>query len=166
MPIIDALIAEMDHESRATRKLLERLPAGKGDWKPHDKSMHLARLAGHVAEIPGWAPMMLRRDEIDFAAAGWESPEAASAEEALAILDTSLAAFAEAAQGMSDAEMAETWTARMGEKVIASLPRATVLRTWLFSHQFHHRGQLTVYLRLLDVPLPAVYGPSADEQGF
>ncbi len=167
MPMIDALIAEMKHEAGLTRKLLERLPSGKADWKPHEKSMTLGRLAGHTAEMIGWGTTTIGTPELDFSAGPPIQPaQVATAEEAVALVDQGLAEFLATAPGTSDAALFEDWTLRDGEQVYFSMPRIQCLRGFVLNHMVHHRGQLTVYLRLLEVPLPGLYGPSADDPGM
>ncbi|HEX2252900.1 MAG TPA: DinB family protein [Thermoanaerobaculia bacterium] len=167
MTIGRAFVAELEQEAAVTRRLLERVPVEKGDWKPHEKSMTLGRLAGHVADLPGWAATMFTEDT-DFA-----SPEGqhepflpARVEELLARFDASVERFRQAAEAANDEQMRERWQLRQGEKVFLDLPRAAAVRGVGINHMIHHRGQLSVYLRLLDVPLPSIYGPTADEQVF
>jgi uncharacterized damage-inducible protein DinB len=158
-----ALIAELKMEAANTRKILERVPVDKNDWKPHHKSMSLGRLATHVAEIPGWVNTTLNADELDFATTPYEARVAASNEELLNILDKNVADAVTTLENVRDEEFDRMWTMRNGEQVYFTLPKKVVLRTFAFSHNFHHRGQLGVYLRLLDVPVPGMYGPTADE---
>ena len=168
MPMIDAIRGEFAHEAGTTRRLLERVPEPQFGWKPHEKSMTLGRLAGHIAELPHWGSGIFSSSELDLAAI---PPEARSASpntvaELLAIHDRNTADFEEATRDVADAALFEPWRLRRGEHVIFDLPRAAALRSFILSHVVHHRGQLTVYLRLLDVPLPPVYGPTADEGRF
>lgn len=167
MPIIDAFLAELDHEAATTRRVLERMPEGRADWKPHERSMTLGRLCGHLAELPGWGRTVLADDEFDLATArerGYEPYVASDRAELLERYDQAVAALREAARGTSDERIREPWTLRHGDQVVLSSPRAAALRGFVFSHSIHHRGQLSVYLRLLDVPVPSIYGPSADEE--
>lgn len=167
MPLIDAYVAELDHESATTRRLLERMPEDRADWKPHDKSMTLGRLCGHIAEMPGWGTTILRDEQFDMAAAREQGFEAFVARDRAGLLerfDREVAQLREAAGGVGDEHLAGSWALRMGEQELYRAPRAVALRTWVLNHVVHHRGQLAVYLRLLDVPVPAIYGPSADEQ--
>lgn len=166
MPIIDAYLAELDHESATTRRVLDRVPDGRWDWKPHERSMTLGRLAGHVAEILGWGSEVLTSDEFDFATAaerGWVALSASDRRQLLDRFDREVARFREAAQGVTDEHMRGPWTLRSGDQVVFTLPRAAALRSFVFNHTVHHRGQLSVYLRLAGVPVPSIYGPSADE---
>jgi uncharacterized damage-inducible protein DinB len=168
MPIIDAFLAELDHEAATTRRVLERMPEGRGDWKPHERSMSLGRLCGHIAELPGWGRVVLTDDEFDLATAqarGWEPFVASDRAGLLERYDQAVAALREAGSlGVSDERLRQPWTLRQGDQVVFSSPRAAALRGFVFSHSIHHRGQLSVYLRLLDVPVPSIYGPSADEE--
>jgi uncharacterized damage-inducible protein DinB len=168
MSINDLLRAELDQEVDASRSLLERLPDGKWDWKPHDRSMTLSRLATHVAEIPGWSKSILREDEIDFMSPemqSWTPREMQSREEILAELEHA----AETCRGhlaeTSDADFEAMWTMKAGAEPLMSEQRYLVFRRQVLNHMVHHRAQLGVYLRLLGVPLPMIYGPSADEDG-
>lgn len=167
MPMIDAHVAELDHEAATTRRLLERMPEGKGDWKPHEKSMTLGRLCGHIAEMPGWGVTILRDEMFDMATAAEQGFEAFVAGERAGLLerfDREVAQLRDAARGVSDERLQDPWTLRAGGEDVFTAPRAVALRTWVLNHVVHHRGQLAVYLRLLDVPVPSIYGPSADEQ--
>ncbi len=165
MPIVDALLPEFDHEMTTTRKVLERVPEDKFDWKPHAKSFSLGALATHVAALPTWGAEALTRSEIDIA--GSQSPTAPSSKAGLmATFDKNVATTRSALAGKTDAELLATWTLKRGGKAIFSMPKTNVLRSFVLNHLIHHRGQLTVYLRLLDLPVPSIYGPSADEPSF
>ena len=165
MPIVDALLPEFDHEMTTTRKVLERVPEDKFDWKPHAKSFSLGALAAHVAALPTWGAEALTLTEIDIA--GSQPPAAPpSKAELMATFDTNVAATRSALAGKTDGELMATWTLKRGGKAVFSMPKASVLRSFVLSHLIHHRGQLSVYLRLLDVPVPSIYGPSADEPSF
>jgi uncharacterized damage-inducible protein DinB len=145
--------------------MLEKVPMDKADWKPHEKSMTLGRLATHIAETIHWIPVILQADEFDFAAN--PSPKghtADSSEELLAILDDNLNKAITALSQTDDETFNKTWSVKRGEQLIMTSPKKVAIRGWAFSHQFHHRGQLSVYLRLLDIPVPGMYGPSADER--
>jgi uncharacterized damage-inducible protein DinB len=163
MPMIDAVVAEMEYEAKGTRRALERVPEGRLDFKPHEKSMSLRRLAGHVAELPAWGQLILTSDEMNFATMDYEPFLPQSRDELVVRCDDAMELFRQAAAGVTDEDMLATWTMRNGDHVILSLPRISVVRSTVLNHIYHHRGQLTVYLRLLDVPVPALYGPSADE---
>ena len=162
MPIVDALLPEFDHEMTTTRKVLERVPEHRFDWKPHAKSFSLGALATHVANLPAWGADALTQSEYDIAAG--QSPAAPPSKTVLMdTFDKNVTATRSALTGRTDGELMEMWTLKRGDKAIFSMPRANVLRSFVLSHLIHHRGQLSVYLRLLDVPVPSIYGPSADE---
>jgi len=152
-------LKEFDIEMASTRKLLERVPGDKGAWKPHQKSFSLGHLAQLVAWIPGWIATSLREPRIDLANAGGYSLE--STDTLVSMFDKNVRAARAALESVSGAALAEPWSLTRGDKVLMTLPRGEAVRQHL-SHLAHHRGQLTVYLRLVDVPLPPVYGPTAD----
>jgi uncharacterized damage-inducible protein DinB len=165
MPLVDALLPEFDHEMTITRKLLERVPEEKFAWKPHGRSMSLGQLATHLAQLPWWGEMTLTQAEFD--TAGMAGPgELASRAEVLREFDERVAKTRAALAGRSDAEMMAPWALKRGTHTIFSMPKAAVWRSFVLSHGIHHRGQLSVYLRLLDVPVPSIYGPSADEESL
>jgi len=164
MAIKDAFIAEMKHESSLTKKMLERVPLDKKDWKPHEKSMTIGRLATHIAEIPHWISDIIHIDDFDFAVRPFSSNTAASTEELLQVFQTKLDTAMQDLAGMSDEDFNKHWVVRNGQQVMYDTPKKVAVRGWAFSHMIHHRGQLSVYLRLLEVPVPGVYGPSADER--
>ena len=164
MAIKDAFIAELKNESALTKKILERVPLDKKDWKPHEKSMSLGRLATHIAETSHWISDIYHIDDFDFATRSFQPTVAASTEELMKIFQDKLdTAFADL-EKMNDEDFSKKWIARAGEKVMFELPKKVALRGMAYSHMIHHRGQLSVYLRLLDVPVPGIYGPSADER--
>jgi uncharacterized damage-inducible protein DinB len=165
MALVDALLPEFDHEMATTRTVLERVPGDRFDWKPHAKSFSIGALATHVATLPTWAVETLERSEIDV---GGQPPPTAlpSKNEVLAAFDKNVAAVRAALTGKTDAELMAIWSLKRSGRTLFSMPKATVLRSFVLNHLIHHRGQLTVYLRLLDVPVPSVYGPSADEPAF
>ena len=166
MPISQALLPEFDNEMSKTRKTLERIPDDKLGFKPHPKSMTLARLAGHVAEMPGWVAPTLDKDSLDIAPAGAPPPQALTArsrQETLEIFDKNVAEARAAIARSSDDHLAKPWSLLMGGKPMFTMPRIAVLRGMVMNHMIHHRAQLGVYLRLNDLPVPALYGPSADE---
>jgi uncharacterized damage-inducible protein DinB len=165
MPLVDALLPEFDHEMATTRKVLERVPEQKFDWKPHSKSYSLGALASHLANLPTWGTETLNRPDIDIS--GGPSPTAfPSKTELMAAFDRNVAAARSALAGKTDAELLAIWSLKRAGKTIFSMPKTSVLRSFVLSHVIHHRGQLSVYLRLLDVPVPSIYGPSADEPSF
>ena len=162
-----ALLPEFDHEMASTRRALERVPEDKFGWKPHEKSMTMGRLASHLAELTGLVPRMLETESLDFAPPGgppFQPKTAASRVELVEMFDKNIASARAAIATASDTQLMVTWTLLAGGKTMFSLPRIAVLRTMVMNHIIHHRGQLAVYLRLNDVPVPALYGPSADEQ--
>jgi len=165
MAMVDALLPEFDHEMTVTRKVLERVPADKLAWKPHAKSMSLGELAQHVATIPMWGHMTLTQPELDVAGQP-PLPPAASRTELLAGFDQRVKETRAALTGKSDAELMAPWALKRGGQTIFSMPKASVWRSFVLSHLVHHRGQLSVYLRLNDVAVPSIYGPSADEGSF
>jgi uncharacterized damage-inducible protein DinB len=164
MPVKDAFIAELKYESALTQKMLERVPLDKKDWKPHEKSYTLGRLATHIAEIPQWVSRIITIDDFDFIIHGFSRHTAESQEELINIFHEKLNKAIADLETMNDEDFNKTWTLRNGEHVIRQMPKKIAIRGWGFSHFIHHRGQLSVYLRLLDVPIPGMYGPSADER--
>jgi uncharacterized damage-inducible protein DinB len=161
MAISDALLPEFDHEMANTRKTLERVPEGKFDWKPHAKSATMGWLATHVARLPSWAVITLQQDSIDVG-----TPEAASAPaqgELLQLFDKNVADARAAISGANDEQFVEPWSLLNNGKTIFTMPKVAVLRSFVMNHLIHHRAQLGVYLRLNDIPVPSIYGPSADE---
>ena len=165
MKMIDVLLAEMDQEAQSTARVLERVPQAQLGWRPHAKSMSLGQLALHVATIPGNVAELASHATIP------EPPqfiqaEAATAAELVPALKASLAKARAVLGGMDDATLMETWRLMSGGKELMALPRAAVIRMIMLNHWYHHRGQLLVYLRLLDQSVPSVYGPSADENPF
>jgi len=162
MAMKDALLAEYDHEMGTTRRLLERVPENKLSWKPHEKSMSLAELATHLGSIPNWAARILTEPFFDLAGAPPNLPPKRSRSEILDAFDES-SRQARKLIDRSDAEYTSRWTLTRGGQELFSMPRVAALRSFVLSHVIHHRGQLSVYLRLNDVPVPAIYGPSADE---
>jgi uncharacterized damage-inducible protein DinB len=165
MPLIDALLPEFDHEMTTTRKLLERLPEDKFEWKPHARSTALGGLATHVANLPTWGRMALEQSEFDLGGGG-QLPAATSRSELLATFDKNIAAARASLVGRTDAELMAPWTLRRGGQTIFTMPKTVVWRSFVLNHLVHHRGQLSVYLRMLDVKIPSIYGPSADEASF
>jgi uncharacterized damage-inducible protein DinB len=166
MSLARELVSDFRNEAELSRKVLAAVPEDRLAWKPHDKSMSLGQLAGHVAETPGWCGAMLE-PEFDMAtgAAGYKPFAPATRKELLDTFDKHARSFAPLFADRDDAFLQETWTMRMGDKVLLSQPRHTAVRTIAIHHTIHHRGQLTVYLRLLGVPVPGTYGPSADDAG-
>jgi uncharacterized damage-inducible protein DinB len=169
MALGESLLPEFDHEMANTRKALERVPEDKLGWKPHEKSMAMGRLAVHLAEIPGWVIPTIEQDSLDVAPPGgppYQSPKVSSRREILAIFDKHVAAARAAIAGAKDGHLKKPWSLLSGGKTAFTLPRIGVLRSFIMNHSIHHRAQLGVYLRLNNVPVPATYGPSADEGGM
>jgi len=158
-----AFIAELKHEAKSTERILERVPEGKFDWKPHEKSMTLGRLASHVAELPAFLNSILNMDEFDFAKGHYKASHPKTPEELIEVFHQKLDEVIQTLQDTSDEKMQASFTLRSGDHVIASLPRMVAVRSMALNHIIHHRGQIAVYLRLLDIPVPGMYGPSADE---
>ena len=165
MPIVDTLLPEFDHEMSITRKVLERVPDGRIDWKPHAKSYALGQLAQHLATIPMWGTATLTETEVDITETPPLEPRR-SCREILALFDGHAASARVALVGKSDGEFKVQWSLKRDGHVIFSMPKHAVWRSFVISHLIHHRAQLGVYLRLLDVPVPSTYGPSADEGGI
>lgn len=165
MPIAASLLLELDREMATTRSLLERVPAAEARWAPHPRSFSLGDLAVHIADLPNWLAMTLDRSELEMLPADGPAPARpalSSTPALLAQFDESLRLARAALERATDEELMQTWTLTRAGEVILALPRVAVLRTWVLNHLIHHRGQLSVYLRLRDVPLPSIYGPSAD----
>ena len=166
MNIRDMLLPVFEREMANTRKLLERTPVEKADWKPHAKSMTMGRLAGHLAELPGFAAMIMKQDKLDLTAMVKEGRQpfiAASSSELLNRFDSSVAEARKALESASDQELSKVWSMELGGKTIVSMERYGVFQSIFLNHLVHHRAQLGVYFRLNDIPLPGLYGPSADE---
>lgn len=161
MPIADTLLPEFDQEMAITRKVLERVPDENGAWKPHEKSFPMGHLAQLVAGMPGWLTRTLRQSEIDLANVSGYSLQKTSS--LVQQFDQNVREARQAIAESSDADFGKPWALRRGEQVLMSMPRAAAVRSHI-NHLIHHRGQLSVYLRLNDVPVPAMYGPSADER--
>jgi len=160
------MIGEIQREAAITKRLLERVPEDKLGWKPHAKSMSLGQLAMHVAMIPGAISKIAALDEFEVNPANFGPPSPKNNAELLAALDTAVHAAQEYLAGVSESAAATNWSARFNGKEIMSMPRAVMLRSLMLNHWYHHRGQLSVYLRLIEVPVPSIYGPSADENPF
>ena len=160
----DALVAELKNEARNTRKILEKLPAEKFAWRPHDKSMTLGRLAAHIAEIPVWINRTLEAPVFDFGTAVLSRETYPDQQTLLQVFEEKQAAAIRALENAGDEMLSEQFTVRRGEQIVFQLPKKVMIRNFAFNHLVHHRGQLSVYLRLLDIPVPGMYGPSADEK--
>jgi uncharacterized damage-inducible protein DinB len=166
MSIAESMVGEFDHEAASTRKVLERVPEQFADWAPHSKSKPLGELANHIAGLPVWAGRILSSTEYDFLAPGAPTPGIRPWESKAALLakhDKNVAEARAIIARTSDAQFMENFSLKRGRETVYTLPRIAALRAMVYSHTIHHRGQLTVYLRLKDVPVPGVYGPTADE---
>lgn len=156
-------LGDLYHEFAATRRVLERVPDEHLAWKPHPKSFSIGALASHIANLASWISVVMTQDELDLAGQG-RQPEPTSSEQIVRAFDENVAKVREVMAAADDSVFGKTWTLRMGDHVILQMPRLAVVRSMTVNHIVHHRGQLTVYLRLLDVPVPGMYGPTADEQ--
>lgn len=168
MKTSDLFVAQLDAEAPRTRRTLEQVPAGRDDWKPHDKSMPFGRLAMLVAQMPSWFTLIVTKDELDIAPQGGSNVNMQPLRTAKELVDAHDAAVAAARQALmtaADDHLAKTWKLLAGGKVVNETPRGIVIRD-TFMHLAHHRGQLTVYLRLVGAKVPAIYGPSADDTTF
>jgi uncharacterized damage-inducible protein DinB len=165
MPLIDELLKELEQEARTTRRVLERVPQDRLMWRPHAKARTLGELALHVAKVPGGVAMLVASPS-PAQAPNFVDPSPASTAELLPALDWSIAKAKEMLGGLSDAAMTAAWTLKSGDRELFTLSRVAIVRSVMLNHWYHHRGQLTVYLRELDVPVPSIYGPSADENPF
>lgn len=168
MAIVDAILPEFDHEMGTTRRVLERAPEADYGWRPHAKSMSMGQLALHVAEIPGWVSATINESSFDVATGGTDASKAepSSRSELLATFERNVAAARATIAGKTDAELKAPWSLLRAGQEVFTLPKVAVLRSFLMNHVIHHRGQLSVYLRLRNVAVPAIYGPSADEGAF
>ena len=165
MKIIDGLLAELEQEADTTRRVLERIPQAHLSWRPHPKSMSLGQLALHVATVPGSVAELAAHDTVP-EPPSFVQPEAGTASELVPALADSVARAKRALDGFDDDRMNATWRLQTGGKEIMAMPRVALVRAIMLNHWYHHRGQLLVYLRLLDQPVPSVYGPTADENPF
>ena len=166
MKICDAILPEYDQEVATTRKCLARIPDGKFSYKPHPKSFEMGALAVHIATMLDWGVLTMQTDSFDYAPLGGEpyvAPKAATNAELLAMYDKASAAFREALAGAENEAMMKPWSLMAGGQTMFTMPKAAVIRGMILNHIVHHRGQLSVYLRMCDIPVPAIYGPSADE---
>ncbi len=161
--IASAFLAELEQEAATTRKCIDRIPAEKFGWKPHEKSMSFGRLASHVAEMFGWTPSTLQHPELDFSKIAYAPFEPKTTEDLVEYFDKNVAEALDTLRNTVDEKFMESWTMRNGEQVYFTMPKIAVMRSFVMNHIIHHRGQLSVYLRLNDLPVPSIYGPSADE---
>lgn len=165
MSTLKDLWKELPQESVVTRKMLELVPSDQYDWRPHERSMTMKALAGHLAELPGWITMAFDTTELDFAAGNYVPPVWNSTEELLSIFDLALQGAMEHLQHAQDADLLPMWELKNGDQVLMTMTKGEMMRHAV-SQTIHHRAQLGVYLRLLDIPIPGTYGPSADDQSF
>jgi uncharacterized damage-inducible protein DinB len=163
MNLSDAMVAEFRHEAQTTRKLIERIPDEKLSFRPHPKSMTMGGLGTHIAHIPEWAETIVNDRELDMSKTDTRAKERKSRKEILEYFDENVEKFQKILAGKPDDHLFLTWTLKSGDDVVLTLPRAACLRSFILSHIIHHRGQLSVYLRENDIPVPSIYGPSADE---
>ena len=162
--MMEPFLAELEQEAQTTRRVLERVPGDKLSWKPHEKSMSLGQLATHIATIPGRIAQVLVNDSLDLSE--FEEPAAKSAAELIPFFNDSVRSAKEILGSMEEQKLLGTWKLTGNGKELLAVPRMAVVRSFLLNHWYHHRGQLSVYLRLLNVPVPSIYGPSADENPF
>lgn len=162
MPLNQPLLGEFKHEAATTRKILALVPLDKADWKPHEKSMSLGSLANHVADMLTWTAVTLDKNGIDFATDYEPIAPKTTTEALLAYFDANVADAIAVLEAATDDKFAEMWTMRNGEQVYFTMSKGVTVRQFVFNHVVHHRAQLGVYLRMLDVPLPSSYGPTAD----
>jgi uncharacterized damage-inducible protein DinB len=163
MPLKDGILPEFDHEMGTTRRLLERIPEADLAWKPHDKSFTLGQLAGHIANLLNWALMTFDSDAFDLADAGPRGAPPASVAALLLTFDANVKKARAKIDEQTDPAFFARWTLKNNGEEVFTMPKAAVLRSFVLNHLIHHRGQLSVYLRLRNVPLPSIYGPTADE---
>jgi uncharacterized damage-inducible protein DinB len=169
MKMTELFLSELESEAGGTRRALEQVPEGRYDWRPHPKSMPFGYLAALVATMPRWIDYMINRDELDFAPKGTNDakpPELRTAKELVAWFDESVEKARAALKSTTDDHLMTTWKLKAGGYLISELPRYVNIRNGVFNHLAHHRGQMTVYLRLNEAKVPGLYGPSADERGF
>jgi uncharacterized damage-inducible protein DinB len=163
MTITEMFLPQFDQEMAGTRKTLERVPIDKLDWKPHEKSMPLGRLAAHLAELPGYATTVIETDSLNLSTRSYTPLAVTSRNQLLEAFEKKASEARAAIAGASDDHLMKPWSMEYQGKTLFTLPRAYVIRSMMLSHLIHHRAQLGVYLRLNNIPVPAIYGPSADE---
>ena len=164
MTLIESIALEFDHEAQTTRRQLERLPDDKLDWRPHEKSFTARGLASHIVECVGWASVIFGMDEFDIDPATYQSYQAASVADLLKTFDEKVADGTRVLARATDTDLQQLWRLKIKGRVRFEKPRMAVFRDFTLSHVIHHRGQMSVYLRLLDIPVPGSYGPTADER--
>lgn len=159
----DSLLPEFDQETASTRRVLERVPEAAFEWRPHPKSFNMGELATHLSRIPHWGSLILTRDGYDLATSGPRGQALPTVAAVLDRFDTSVREVRSALVEMTDGQLLQPWTLRRGDRIVMSVPKVSAVRGFVVRHMVHHRGQMTVYLRMNDVPLPPLYGPTADE---
>jgi len=163
MQLVEPIMAELTHEAATTRRLLTRIPDDRLSWRPHPRSMTLGTLAAHLAAIPALGVQVVTTAELVLDPGAFRTPEAAGVEAALGVFEANVAAMKDALRSISPRELLTSWRLLSGGRMVLELPRMGAVRSLVLNHMIHHRGQLSVYLRLIDVPLPSIYGPTADE---
>jgi uncharacterized damage-inducible protein DinB len=166
MSTLDSMLAEFHEEAATTKRVLDRVPADKLGWKPHERSMSLGQLALHIATVPGGICRITQNDVFDVSQSNFAPPQPKTIDDVHAALDASIRTVEGTLSGCSEDNAEASWHLMLGNKELMSMPRAQAWRSLMLNHWYHHRGQLSVYLRLLDVPVPSIYGPSADEKPF
>jgi uncharacterized damage-inducible protein DinB len=164
MTLADSVLVELDQEAQTTKRVLDRIPEDKLAWRPHPRSRSLGQLALHIASAPGNVAALAMQDSVE--APNFSQPEPKSRQEVLDTFSKSLESAKDTLKKMDDVRLTSMWTLTKNGKTLMSVPRIGFLRSILMNHVYHHRGQLSVYLRMLDVPVPSIYGPSADENPF
>jgi uncharacterized damage-inducible protein DinB len=166
MAIAQALLSEFDHEMATTRKMLERFPEDKVEWRPHETCMTLGRLAGHVAELATWTTVTINQDKLEMDPTNYKPNIVTSRAAALKQFDETVSSARAAIAGASDETFMKPWTFIAGGKTVFTMPKIAVMRSFVMNHMIHHRGQLAAFYRIAGVPVPSIYGPSKDEQIF
>jgi uncharacterized damage-inducible protein DinB len=166
MSNLDSMLAEFHEEAATTKRVLDRVPADKLGWKPHERSMSLGQLALHIATVPAGICRITEADVFDVSQANFAPPAPESMDQVHAALDATVRTVEGTLSGCSEGNAQASWHLMFGDRELMSIPRAQVWRSLMLNHWYHHRGQLSVYLRLLEVPVPSIYGPSADEKPF
>ena len=158
-------LSELEMEAPITKRILERIPVESSAWQPHEKSFAMGDLAKHVAEIPGWMELMISANELDFGTMNYTPPVVENSADLIKLFEKNIAVAKEQLGKADESKYTDLWTMRHGAQIFFTMPRHQVIRRWIFNHVVHHRSQLGVYLRLLDIPVPGIYGPSADDNG-
>lgn len=164
MTLTERLLAEMEQEATSTHKMLERVPTDQWNWRPHEKSMSIKELAVHIANLAGMPSVVIKQPYLDFADGSLKTPEINTNEDLIKFLETGTKHAEEALKATNDEALNEKWTMKYGDHIIMEASKADVIRKMALNHLYHHRAQLSVYLRLLNIPIPGMYGPSADDK--